>query len=777
MEKVNQFTGAFSVIIPTMWRSRKIRKMLPLYEAAERVKEVIIIDNNPGKRIRLANFSKVVLLEQNENIFVNPAWNRGAAVAKHDLIFANDDIVIENLNEVLDAIAASHFGVEGMCTRSGDFGPVRIDEITTFPQNSYGCFLAVAKYAYVPEQLKIWYGDYLQFLRNHPRGIVVNAAINDERSITINSDRAYFRGKIGQNDIKEWEKLTEASNMNVIVRTSNRPLYFSRCMESVRRWLPNTRVVVTCDNPADMDYIRKCTAGMNYAAIMINREVVQQICSRIPIERKPFVSNYYLNIVRPFVNGWCMVLDDDDELLATPTVPLYPDEIVIHRVNVGHKVVPAKLLAEPVLNDINSSCIVFHSSRMEDWNPQRGGDFDFISKMYKNNKVMISDTLVAAAQTGGNFGNRTDLKDKPVSVNLATYPARKISAAAVINQLCSLSVVDIVRVYLNEYEAVPECFPKHKKVTYHLGENVMDSGKFYWAGTLKNEYYFSADDDLMYTETYFKNHLKALKTYKGCFVTSHGKLLKPQPKAFNDCTISIRCLNDLANDTFLNNGGTGVMAFDNSVYAVLPSMFRYHGMADMWISLYCQQRGIPIVCRAHRSNELRYTDHGDTLFDRRFNLHENHMKIVNSIPEWKVSFKPPSLDSKQYWESRYASGNNSGAGSYKHLGQYKAGKVNEFIKINGVKTVIDMGCGDGNVASMLRDFWYYVGYDVSESAVSHCRKYHFSGDGRVLFTNTLPDRTFDLALSMDVIFHLVEDDVFEAYMRQLLAFSDRWVLI
>lgn len=35
----------------------------------------------------------------------------------------------------------------------------------------------------------------------------------------------------------------------------------------------------------------------------------------------------------------------------------------------------------------------------------------------------------------------------------------------------------------------------------------------------------------------------------------------------------------------------------------------------------------------------------------------------------------------------------------------------------------------------------------------------------------------DLALSLDVIFHLVEDSVFESYMRRLFGSADRFVII
>ena len=41
----------FSIVIPTMWLSDKIQTMLDKYEDCSLVKEIIIIDNNPNKKI------------------------------------------------------------------------------------------------------------------------------------------------------------------------------------------------------------------------------------------------------------------------------------------------------------------------------------------------------------------------------------------------------------------------------------------------------------------------------------------------------------------------------------------------------------------------------------------------------------------------------------------------------------------------------------------------------------------------------------------------------
>jgi hypothetical protein len=272
--------------------------------------------------------------------------------------------------------------------------------------------------------------------------------------------------------------------------------------------------------------------------------------------------------------------------------------------------------------------------------PQRGGDYQFITEMYNKCRTVWRDEVVASVQIKGNFGNRTDLKDQPITVNLATYPPRRESLKKVLNNLLSYPFIDIIRVYMNNYTEVPDDLPQSDRILYHIAEtDLKDSGKFFWANEARGEYYFTADDDLLYSEDYFWNHIRALRRYNNqIIVTSHAKVLKPQPKAFNDFILSIRCLNNYPNDEWVNQPGTGVMAFDLNKFQFPREMFKTHGMSDMWIAWYAQKHNTPVMCRQHQANELQYIDQGaDTLFEQRFNLHPEHMKIIEDVGNWKVN--------------------------------------------------------------------------------------------------------------------------------------------
>jgi SAM-dependent methyltransferase len=135
------------------------------------------------------------------------------------------------------------------------------------------------------------------------------------------------------------------------------------------------------------------------------------------------------------------------------------------------------------------------------------------------------------------------------------------------------------------------------------------------------------------------------------------------------------------------------------------------------------------------------------------------------------------VDSRTYWQQNYASGGTSGPGSYGRLAAAKADFLNRFVEDHQIKTVLEIGCGDGNQLSLAR-YPSYVGVDISPLTVDACRT-RFSNDPskRFVVADTEPLPVCELGLSLDVIFHLVEDGTFESYMRDLLEHSGRFVVL
>jgi SAM-dependent methyltransferase len=134
-------------------------------------------------------------------------------------------------------------------------------------------------------------------------------------------------------------------------------------------------------------------------------------------------------------------------------------------------------------------------------------------------------------------------------------------------------------------------------------------------------------------------------------------------------------------------------------------------------------------------------------------------------------------NSEKYWITRYAKGGNSGAGSYNRLAEQKAEVINRFVVDCHIKSVIEFGCGDGNQLR-LAIYPQYIGFDISPVALALCNEL-FRDDQSKSFRliQDYAGETAHCTLSLDVIYHLVEDDVFDAYMRRLFQASTRFVII
>jgi SAM-dependent methyltransferase len=139
--------------------------------------------------------------------------------------------------------------------------------------------------------------------------------------------------------------------------------------------------------------------------------------------------------------------------------------------------------------------------------------------------------------------------------------------------------------------------------------------------------------------------------------------------------------------------------------------------------------------------------------------------------------------SARFWEENYAEGRTSGSGSYGALAEGKSQYLNELVRARGVRSVIEFGCGDGNQLS-LGEYPSYIGLDVSRSAIELCQRRFADDSSKSFFLydgGCFADRAglfiADLALSLDVIYHLTEDAVFEAYLAHVFAAGQRLVVV
>lgn len=143
----------------------------------------------------------------------------------------------------------------------------------------------------------------------------------------------------------------------------------------------------------------------------------------------------------------------------------------------------------------------------------------------------------------------------------------------------------------------------------------------------------------------------------------------------------------------------------------------------------------------------------------------------------KYLYKKNFVNSKKYWISRYEAGESSGAGSYNNLAEFKSSIINRFVAEKGIKRAIEFGCGDGNQLKYF-NIPKYIGFDISTLVIEKCkRNYNNDNTKEFYHIDYASNYKADLILSLDVIYHLVEDKVFHNHMNQLFKSSTKYVII
>ena len=193
----------YTVIIPTLWKSDRIGKLISDLNACEYVDEIIVIDNlydgyqdTKVEKIRFVSFAG--------NIYVNPAWNKGIELAKTECIaLCNDDINFDpNIFGAITENTLMYSGIVGM--GEGNYkdpideerGPYIDIWQPGINDWGWGCLILLKKSHWqpIPNDIKIWYGDnFIKDVNSVSKGCLRNFRVETEMSTT--------------SDEKEWDEV------------------------------------------------------------------------------------------------------------------------------------------------------------------------------------------------------------------------------------------------------------------------------------------------------------------------------------------------------------------------------------------------------------------------------------------------------------------------------------------------------------------------------------------------------------------------------------------
>lgn len=193
----------FTVVVPTMWRYAPFLRFLEDLCKFELIDDIIIINNDIERtpkwsyaddgywvRDEILRHPKITCLDQDENIFVNPAWNMGVAIAKNDMVcIMNDDLIFDlrvfyrvqemlsEKNPLFGMIASDPVHNQPPVT-DGAIDIVRWDgSISSF---GFGQLMFVHKPSWlpIPADLLLYYGDHWEFTVHQHLGNTINLITN-----------------------------------------------------------------------------------------------------------------------------------------------------------------------------------------------------------------------------------------------------------------------------------------------------------------------------------------------------------------------------------------------------------------------------------------------------------------------------------------------------------------------------------------------------------------------------------------------------------------------
>lgn len=304
----------------------------------------------------------------------------------------------------------------------------------------------------------------------------------------------------------------------------------------------------------------------------------------------------------------------------------------------------------------------------------------------------------------------------------------------------------------------------------------------------------TADDDLFYESNWLKNlveswdgNMKTVVAHRAHKIVLNAR---KEPVSYQKWKWQVD-FNEPANGLIFSTSGAGALwpphVFHDDISSEKKFLKLCPDADDIWLYWMSSLKGAVVK----RSNyNFIFTEWPISLASPLWHTNVlgngNDLQVRNMVKEYgfpNVLFKDgcqSAFSVGGYWENRYLHCGTSGAGSYGRLAIFKSEIINEFIVNNGIESVIEFGCGDGNQLSLMVSEVDYLGLDVSETAVKICQE-KFSIDSNKRFA-ILDDfkRHPELAvmtMSLDVIYHLVDDGIFHDYMEILFLCSKEYCVI
>lgn len=310
-------------------------------------------------------------------------------------------------------------------------------------------------------------------------------------------------------------------------------------------------------------------------------------------------------------------------------------------------------------------------------------------------------------------------------------------------------------------------FKKKLDITLtHNHNNLGGRARFLKAKQLSSDYCIFLDDDQLLGSRAIESLVNVSGTKKVC--SWWGWFFE------DNYAVRSRC----AEGELAKYCGTGGMVIDRSLFdedsfwSSWPEEFFM--VEDLYLSWYAYNRGW--VLSGHSEipihfNEKLFSDSNSLFKKPEISLKKQRLVEVLGYKNKKINFEVST-----YWDNRYRSGGGSGAGSEGTYLEIKKKVILPIINELGIKNIEDFGCGEGSLIPYL-PLDRYKGYDISPTIINKLKnKYGGSTKYEFNLINEACVGEPDMALSLDVFFHLVEDSVCDEYLQKIIGSRPKWIL-
>ena len=213
--------------------------------------------------------------------------------------------------------------------------------------------------------------------------------------------------KLTKEALEQNNKFPIISNhqLHILMRTSNRPDYFQKAIDSIlNQSYQNFDVTICYDKKESLQYLEQYE---NHPQIQYF--YIEETC------KDKYKFNLYCNKLMDKINdGYIMFLDDDDIYLGNRCFEIihhhiFNNDMVIWKFLRPDKVVHPNYNNKLILGEIDTSMTCFHYrlKNMSQWGSKQYGDYNFYKPLFenKNLKKKFINFILTSTQFNNKIGN------------------------------------------------------------------------------------------------------------------------------------------------------------------------------------------------------------------------------------------------------------------------------------------------------------------------------------------------------------------------------------